>query len=73
MRSQFNSKGTRLLCIERHQPFAIYDLSSIESGMTQQLKPVNKAAVDKFITSGCFAGIDDELVAAGTSGDGIYV
>ena len=73
MRSQFNSKGTRLLCIERHQPVAIYDLNSMRSGMTQQLKPVNKAAVGKFITSGCFAGIDDELVAAGTSGGGIYV
>jgi WD40 repeat protein len=40
--------------------------------MTQR-KPVIKAAVGKFITSGCFVGIDDELVAAGTSGGRIYI
>ncbi len=76
--AQFNGKGTRLLCIERNQPIAVYDLNSKE-GMTpttnnnRNNSPNSVSCSNKLLTSGCFVGSDDEFVAAGSSNGRVFI
>jgi len=63
---QFNERGTRLLCVERNQPVAVYDLTKADRNVYLNAPGYNAGHSG----SGSFAGKDDELVASGSSENG---
>ena len=63
---QFNGRGSRLLCIERNQPVALYDLTKADQHV-YLTAPGFKVGSNG---NGCFVGKDDELVASGSKLNG---
>jgi hypothetical protein len=66
MHIQFNETGSRMLCIERNQPVAVYDLTKADRNV-YLTAPGFKVGSNG---NGCFVGKDDELVASGSKLNG---
>ena len=68
LKIQFDAKGSRLLCVEKGQPVAVYDLSKPDGDDVYLTSPGYTGP--DYTESGCFAGVDDELVTFGSDKSG---
>lgn len=75
---RFNSKGTRLLCLETNRPPVLYDLPTrrhweADQGKMQLVMAEKHNRGHCLMDAACFAGRDDDLVIAGSEDHGIYI
>ena len=72
---EYNSEGTRLLCCERINQLGIYDLLPSSNGTGKIVRLTSRGYSYPLTPANfCyFAGRDDELVAATSNDDSVYI